>query len=163
MESNKKRVGYCREMARKVLHETNLMQVPIPVEDIATHSGFRVVLLDQPPEKFSGILHRGKKAIGINKHHHPVRQRFTLAHELGHYFLDHPEASAEDFDEAETAGRKIYEAEADEFAAELLMPRELLKAALQESADIETLRTKFEVSRHVVAIQLMKHGILMRI
>jgi Zn-dependent peptidase ImmA (M78 family) len=163
MESNKKRVGYCREMARKVLHETNMMRIPIPVEDIAKHYGFRVVLLDQPPEKFSGILHRGKKAIGINQHHHPVRQRFTLSHELGHYFLDHPDASDENFDEAETAERKIYEAEADEFAAELLMPRELLKAALQENADVEALRTKFQVSRHVVAIQLATHGFLMKI
>ncbi|MGH7598740.1 MAG: hypothetical protein ACREOI_20485 [bacterium] len=41
------------------------------------------------------------------------------------------------------------------------MPQELLKAALKEDGDIETLRLKFQVSRHVVAKQLVKHGFLM--
>jgi Zn-dependent peptidase ImmA (M78 family) len=163
MDINKKRIGYCRDMARKVLHDCNMMRIPIPVDDVVKHYGFRVALLDQPPDKFSGILHRDKKAIGINKHHHPVRQRFSLSHELGHYFLDHPDASEEIPDEEGMANRQLYEAEADEFAAELLMPRELLKAALKESAGIEILRTKFQVSRHVVAIQLSKHGFLMKL
>ncbi|MDZ7288953.1 MAG: ImmA/IrrE family metallo-endopeptidase [candidate division KSB1 bacterium] len=163
MELDKKRIGYCRNLARKVLHDTQMMKVPVPVEEIAKYYGFQVKFLDQPPDKFSGILLRDKKAIGINQHHHPVRQRFSLSHELGHYFLDHPDASEEIPDEEGMEKRKTYEAEADEFAAELLMPRELLKSALKEGADIETLRTKFQVSRHVVAIQLRKHGFLMKI
>jgi len=38
----------------------------------------------------------------------------------------------------------------------------LLKAALQDEGDIETLRLKFQVSRQVVAKQLIKHGFLMK-
>jgi len=163
MDATKKRIGYCRDMARKILHDTKMMMMPVPVEEIAKHYGFQIKFLDQPPDKFSGILLRDKKAIGINKHHHPVRQRFSLGHELGHYFLDHPDASEEIPDEDGIEKRKLYETEADEFAAELLMPRELLKAALNEGADVETLRTKFQVSRDVVAIQLMKHGFLMKV
>lgn len=162
MEPNKKRVGYCRDLARKVLHDTKMMRAPVPVEEIAKHYGFQVKFLDQPPDKFSGILLRDKKAIGINQHHHPVRQRFSLSHELGHYFLEHPDASEEIPDEDLTARRKIYEAEADEFAAELLMPRELLKSALNDGNDFETLQKEFQVSRHVVAILLSKHGFLMK-
>ena len=56
MEINKKRIGYCREMARKILQETRSLEAPVPVEKIINHYGFRVVYLDQPPEKFSGIL-----------------------------------------------------------------------------------------------------------
>lgn len=163
MEMDKKRTGYCRELARKVLHETKTTRAPVSVDEIAEHYGFRVILLDQPPEKFSGILLREKKAIGINKHHHIVRQRFSLSHELGHYFLDHPDASEEIPDADGLSKRKLYESEADEFAAELLMPRELLKSALKEGADFETLQTKFQVSRHVAAIQLSKHGLLMKV
>lgn len=163
MEINSKRSGYCREMAEKVLRDTKIMKAPVPVNEIAKHYGFRVALLDQPPDKFSGILHRAKKAIGINKHHLLARRRFALSHELGHYFLDHPDAGEENLAEEGEAKRLLYEAEADEFAAELLVPRELLKAALKEDGDIETLRLKFQVSRHVVATQLVKHGFLMQV
>lgn len=163
MELDKKRVGYCRDMARKALRETNSLRVPVPVFDIANHYGFKVAFLDQPADKFSGILHRAKKAIGINKHHHPVRQRFSLAHELGHYFLDHPTADDELPGDEGLAERDIYESEANEFAAELLVPRSLLKTVLENMKDIESLTKCFEVSRHVIAIQLSKHGFLMKI
>jgi Zn-dependent peptidase ImmA (M78 family) len=163
MDLDKKRVGYCRDMARKILYDARALKAPIPVDEIAKQYGFQVKLLDQPSDKFSGILLRNKKAIGINMHHHPVRQRFSLSHELGHYFLDHPDASEEIPDEEGMDKRKIYEAEADEFAAELLMPRELLKSALKQNADFEMLQKHFQVSRHVAAIQLAKHGFLMKI
>jgi Zn-dependent peptidase ImmA (M78 family) len=163
MEASKKRIGFCRDMARKVLRETNSLRPPVPVNEIAKYYGFKVVLLDQPADKFSGILHKEKKAIGINKHNHLVRQRFSLAHELGHYFLDHPAADEILPHELETDEKKIYESEADEFAAELLVPRELLKQALQHNQDVDFLREHFQVSRHVIVIQLTKHGFLMKI
>jgi Zn-dependent peptidase ImmA (M78 family) len=163
MEISKTRICYCRDMARKVLRETNSLRAPVPVHDIAKHYGFKVVQLDQPPDKFSGILHKEKKAIGINKHNHFVRQRFSLAHELGHYFLDHPAADDILPHELETDEKKIYESEANEFAAELLVPRELLKEALQHDHDVEFLREHFQVSRHVIVIQITKHGFLMKI
>ncbi|MGH7456531.1 MAG: ImmA/IrrE family metallo-endopeptidase [bacterium] len=59
-------------------------------------------------------------------------------------------------------GSRKQNAEADEFAAELLVPRELLKAALKKKGDIETLHLKFQVSRQVAAAQLFKHGFLMK-
>jgi Zn-dependent peptidase ImmA (M78 family) len=162
MELNSKRSGYCREMAEKVLRDAKMMKAPVPVNEIARHYGFRVAFLDQPAENFSGILHRAKKAIGINKRHLLARQRFALSHELGHYFLDHPDAGDEKLGEGGEVNRLLYEAEADEFSAELLVPRELLKAALKEDGNIETLRLKFQVSRQVMATQLIKHGFLMQ-
>lgn len=163
MEVSKKRIGYCRNIARKILKETNSFHAPVPIEDIAKYYEFRIAFLDQPAEKFSGILHKEKKAIGINKNHHNVRQRFSLAHELGHYFLDHPATDEILPDELEMTERKIYESEADEFAAELLVPRELLKEALKQDQDVDFLRKYFQVSRHVIVIQLSKHGFLMKI
>jgi Zn-dependent peptidase ImmA (M78 family) len=162
MEINSQRSGYCRETAEKVLRDARMMKAPVPVNEIAKHYGFRVALLDQPADKFSGILHRAKKAIGINKHHVLAQQRFALSHELGHFFLAHRDAGEENLNEEDEAKRQLYEAEADEFAAELLVPRELLKAALKEEGDIETLRMKFQVSRHVIAAQLARHGFLMK-
>jgi Zn-dependent peptidase ImmA (M78 family) len=163
MELDKKRIGYCRDMARKILQETNSIEVPISVEKILGQYGFRVVYLDQPPEQFSGILHRGKKAIGINKHHHQFRQRFSIAHELGHYFLDHPDAEEEIPDDENSTAFEIYEKEADEFAGELLVPKDQLKQAFNQTPDIDSLRKKFQVSQHVIIIQISKYGLLMKI
>jgi Zn-dependent peptidase ImmA (M78 family) len=161
MEITPERICYCRDTAQKILRELKVVKAPVPVDEIAKHYGFRVKLLDQPPEKFSGILHRAKKAIGINKDHLRARQRFALSHELGHYFLEHPDTSTEPAAGDNETKRQLYEAEADEFAAELLVPRELLKAALKTNGDIESLRLIFQVSRHVVATRLVKHRFLM--
>lgn len=163
MELDKKRTGYCRDMARKILQETNSIEIPISVKKILDHYGFRVVYLDQPPEQFSGILHRGKKAIGINKHHHLFRQRFSIAHELGHYFLEHPDVEQEIPDDENSSEFAIYEKEADEFAGELLVPKNLLKQSFKQTPNIDSLREKFQVSRHVIIIQVSKYGLLMKI
>ncbi len=55
--------------------------------------------------------------IVINSRERRVRQRFTIAHELGHYFLGHVGKSF-----AEPGGRSRRERDAERFAACLLMP-----------------------------------------
>src|SRR6185312_712682 len=79
---------------------------------------------------FSGLLIRkdGHALIGINSSEASVRQRFTIAHELGHFVL-HPQKDAfVDFRKERGAGevRPPRERHADMFAAALLMPRKLL-------------------------------------
>ena len=55
-------------------------------------------------------------------------QRFTAAHELGHFVLDHEGSlDREVGPPTRTDGRPIVEIEADAFAAEFLMPKWLLK------------------------------------
>lgn len=67
-------------------------------------------------------------------------QRFTVAHELGHYFLDgHPEeilkTAPVHFSRAGfTQGHSSIEIEADHFASGLLMPTQLVRHTLQQEA-----------------------------
>lgn len=86
--------------------------------------------------------------------HHP-RTRFSVAHELGHYFLDahgaflrrtgksHPSRG-------EFLSDRAIETEADAFAAGLLMPASLLAPMVNEGemsfADIETWAREFKTS-----------------
>lgn len=95
------------------------------------------------------------------------RARFTLAHELGHYFIDeHRNAlkSRKDsrhpsFCEQFTKG-SIVELEADIFASNLLMPPSRLKAAMKKGlsgADaIKKLANRFKASLTATAIQYTK-------
>lgn len=158
----KKRVGFCREYVRKILAKYNCDNPPIDLFLIAKNEGFNVQLLDQP-SKFSGILHKGRKAIGLNKHHHINRQRFSLAHEMAHYYLDHPEVQKlQSFDRVSKA-EKIYDQEADEFAGEILVPRSLLKKELRQIHTLEEISNKFQVSQSMMTIQILKHGLLNQI
>ncbi len=72
-------------------------------------------------------------AIIVNSGHAPVRQRFTIAHELGHLLLHrysqlHADAGfkVRFRDENSSLGSIREEIEANQFAAELLMPEPLL-------------------------------------
>lgn len=61
--------------------------------------------------------------IAYNKTKHPHRQRFTVAHEIGHLLLGHTKDDIPiDFDSSDPE-----EIEANKFAAELLMPLAMLK------------------------------------
>jgi hypothetical protein len=78
----------------------------------------------------AGVLDRPRKEILISTKFPVASQRFTFAHELGHYFLHPGEVYFRDR-ELEAPGntqRSYAEIEADAFAAEFLMPRKYLNS-----------------------------------
>lgn len=90
--------------------------------------------------------------IWINAAEHPTRQRFTLAHELGHLLL-HPTGQME-FRDFNFRGPK--ETEANKFAAALLMPLDMLEPlAVLPWHDRDTLAPVFQVSPRAMQIQLI--------
>jgi Zn-dependent peptidase ImmA (M78 family) len=83
------------------------------------------------------------------------RQRFTMAHELGHLML-HPLGL--DYRAIHSAGSKDRkEVEADQFAAELLMPGWMLRAYMQATTDVGKLAEHFQVSEQAMAIRLQSY------
>ncbi len=69
-------------------------QLPVQVEDIARHLGIYISELNpNNPEHYglSGLaeISDGYRTIYFNRNECRVRQRFTLAHEIGHHVLDH--------------------------------------------------------------------------
>lgn|SRR5579862_524328 len=114
--------------AEELLARFDIKGVPIPIEDVARHLDIRISRA--PSKDFSGLLIRkdGHALIGVNSSEAPVRQRFTIAHELGHFVL-HPQKDAfVDFrkDRNSTEAKPPRERHADMFAAALLMPRQAL-------------------------------------
>src|SRR5438034_11370139 len=76
--------------AQKVLDELRINEAPIPIDEIAGKLG--ATLSYEPFEgkgDLSGMLVRDKTrtVIGINSAHPLVRQRFSIAHEIGHLRL----------------------------------------------------------------------------
>lgn len=160
------RTGFAREMARKIIKKYAVREPGTPLEAIAR--GERLTILYRKwPDSVSGLLLRSEKVIGVNANHHPNRQRFSIAHELGHYFLGHsladygtgitldnPPTGDEDSSDA------IQNREADEFANEILVPLPIAKETVKTVKDIKSLSEKFRVSKEVMFIALTKHKLI---
>lgn len=163
-----------RREARGLLEEFGVESAPVPVERIAKSLRVRV---DYAPldGELSGLAHirDGIAIIGINTLHAPNRQRFTLAHELAHIRLHkvelekavHVDRGSLRRDTLAAAGVDATEIEANTFAAELLMPEELIKAALAgRSVDLEddgavtALAKRFKVSEAAMRFRLSTLG-----
>lgn len=105
-------------------------------------------------------------SIGINAADHPVRQRFTVAHELGHYIYHRP-LIGEGVDDnrvyRSTEGGiyhnvnigRIQETQANQFAANLLMPSHLINELKHEGVLApDALAEKLFVSKPAMRIRL---------
>jgi Zn-dependent peptidase ImmA (M78 family) len=169
-------VTEAEQLARKVLRDAGVDAPPVPVDDIARAHGAQ---LSFEPFKggISGMLYRDseRKVIGVNSFHAATRQRFTVAHELGHLLLHETRAMIVDThvyrrDEVSSMGTKKEEREANAFAAELLMPRDFVELAFDSvlneqpaitaSQLVSRLAGDFEVSEQAMGIRLGNLGIL---
>lgn len=127
------------------------------IKQVATHAYEAALLMD--PDKASGsiVLAAGRS---------PERHRFSIGHELGHFLIPthkpRPGApfscSIEDLRTGDTRERDIRkrtEAEANRFAARLLMPPARIRANCQsrhpDLADVVRLASEFGVSREAMA------------
>lgn len=114
----------------------------------------------------SGVVKKDntKAIIYINPAESLERQRFTIAHELGHYVCGHLTDSSEMFrDTSIVYSRNNYdfqEYEANVFAAELLMPKEKIDFLINSKgiATIEELASALIVSYSAMTIRLKNLG-----
>lgn len=151
-----------REKAHNILSMYKIVEPAIDVEKIATLLDFQVFPFDFPETMSAVIKIDGtKKVLAFNKNKPEVRQRFSIAHELGHYLSGHNNFSHEhethvDRDKKYLDPHHRDEEEADEFAAELLMPESMLKKdVLEDSMEIEALAKRYKVSEQAMIIQLI--------
>jgi Zn-dependent peptidase ImmA (M78 family) len=126
----------------------------------------------------SGLLYRhpGNVVIAVNNTHADVRKRFTVAHELGHLVLhqgrpvivDHVVRARINLrDHRSSLATEREEIEANRFAANLLMPAELihscitnqLRRQLGEQHTIDALAQKFSVSSQAMEFRLANLGL----
>src|SRR6266436_8712324 len=127
---------FVQEMAKKILAESRIKAPPVDLLQILTAHGIGYEEVDDFPDTVDALfIEDGAKVYAaVNAKQHLHRQRFSLAHELGHFFL-HREGMPEDAvtidnppsGEADTPMKSATEIEADLFAGELLIPLEMLK------------------------------------
>jgi Zn-dependent peptidase ImmA (M78 family) len=154
--------AYARDMARKILKKHDIKNVPTDLKVIFERLGLEYVELDDPDELDGAILEMdGMRVAMLNKAKPFVRARFTLAHELGHIFLNHDKREFYDAEVAREFGEDVpenakppKEQEADAFASELLIPVEQLKKYQGDLKSPDKMAGIFQVSKPAMAIAI---------
>ncbi len=153
--------------ASELLRDHGSIEAPVDVERLAKALGISV-RYERLDKDVSGLLlvENGVAKVAINELHHLNRQRFTLAHEIGHVLLhagsDRVFVDRRFFrNEWSSKGELREEIEANAFAAALLMPQSLVRQHLAADAgitdvDVFRLATRFQVSEQAMTLRLVK-------
>jgi Zn-dependent peptidase ImmA (M78 family) len=132
---------YIEQLVEDLLAKGKVAKPPVVLTPLAKLLHLEIVKQDADDSISGMLINEGAGnggIIGVNRAHHENRRRFTVAHEIGHFLLQHYQGVH--FDGANTGlqinfrndksstGEDLFEREANLFAAELLMPRRLLEA-----------------------------------
>jgi len=161
--------------AVKLLTENDIHRAPVPVDTIALAMGLDVRYAPTSDDVSGALIRDGKNAIiAVNSAHHENRQRFTIAHEIGHFIL-HKRARRhfdEDFridyrNTVSSSATQRDEIDANRFAAALLMPERFLrkdllrmKVDLDPDSMIQALAVRYKVSSRAMELRLLNLGFI---
>lgn len=139
---------------------------PVKLAAMAEELGLEVFRSSLKPN-ISGLIEPSDTApsgfrIRINRHELAERQRFTLAHEIGHYMLHRDKIGGGIVDTVMYRSNlsSRYEVEANKFAADLVMPISFVNAKLKELGGVASeeaivaLANHFRVSQSAMRIRL---------
>ena len=167
-----------QKQAQEILLITKLVnKIPVPVEEIVSKLGIKLSKeFDITRLKYSGVIRHkdGQTTIWVNSLDSFLRQRFTIAHEIGHYILHFPfdlvDQEIEDTPRTLLKSPIKIETEANNFAGELLMPKKNIIAkgksiqsefpSLSVDKLIEKLAKDFSVSVSAMTVRLKSLKIL---
>lgn len=137
--------------AEHILDERWDGKFPVDVVGIARAIGVEVMAFADKDIPYSGAYtprharNGGKPTIIVNQHEAPTRQRFTIAHELGHHILHGDVAFRDPLHQFPGADPR--EVEANVFAANMLMPERNFRSMVDSGKYTEkTLRERLGVS-----------------
>lgn len=166
-------------MAAEMLAQYGIHEAPVDVERLVKLCGITVVPQPFDDGDVSGMLLRedGRPpVIGVNTRHARVRQRFTIAHEAGHWAL-HPGREVifdrpmriNHRDSVSAMATDREEIQANAFAAALLMPERLVReharqlptktAQDPDAAAAALARDTFHVSHLAMSFRLINLGL----
>ncbi len=162
------------DRAWEILTQHGLTTVPVNPISVAKAMGIQVLKAEFQQEGVAGLIQKegDRVSLYVNEHEHPNRQRFTIAHELGHYFLHLQTLPSGGFADTRSLYRnpgdldrlnpkeREEERQANQFAAALLMPEPRIRALAPALGSIEELARTFRVSLDAMGIRLRDLGLV---
>lgn len=160
--------------------DSNLIDTPERIRTFAQQKGLRTapsldvegvvkalgieIRKEYLKDDLSGVLRKSPESskweMLINAKHHPNRQRYTIAHELGHYCLHrHFQIEFEDRIFFRGAESNKEEMQANSFASEVLMPESDFRKMVHDGKNkIDELAQEFGVSTLALRIRAKSLG-----
>ena len=160
--------------AADVLRQHGLYSIPVDPVTLANRVGIKVHNAQFSDDALAGMIAKrgGAVTMLVNQSDPPYRKRFTIAHELGHHFLhlladgDYVDSAIDLFRDAESpagatdaTGPRRAEIQANQFAAALLMPADLVREAFGKCEDLAELARLFNVSEAAMGFRLSRLGL----
>ena len=133
---------------------------PVRVVALARALGINVKKTNQWDDATSGAIVKGADGaftIWTNAKHSENRRRFTVAHEIAHFVLHRDAIGDGVHDDAlfRSGLGGLLESQANRYAADLLMPWELVEKCIANGAgSIEELAASLRVSKTAMSIRL---------
>lgn len=125
---------------QRLVIERHQKELPVAVGAIAREFGIKV-LKSTMPGSISGEIREtdGVVTIKVNRHDVKERQRFTIAHEIAHFLLHKDRLAGGIEDDVLYRSRLSdeLEREANRLAADIIMPAELINAAMQDNSKLK--------------------------
>jgi Zn-dependent peptidase ImmA (M78 family) len=162
--SNKAKVAEARHAAKALLKLANVKCAPVKISELINFvpKDFNLVVRgtkEHLPNGVDAFTHKEPTLtiIGYNQNVAVVRQKFSIAHELGHLYMGHLHGqSSIDLDTNDHD-----EIEANQFAAHLIMPTLMLKKDIKAgNKSVERLAKLYVVSEEAMWWQLSKSGLI---
>lgn len=149
-------IGKARNIARGLLKKAEINHFPILLKDVAKHVEGLHIDGKELQDGISGMqaTYKGRSFVRYNSSHPVKRNRFTVAHELGHHLLGHTSGCGRG-----TNSSSPQEVEANQFAAELLMPLQLLKESINNNNTVSKLARLCWVSNEAMSNRVMETGL----
>lgn len=160
------------QKAGQVLQENGLESIPVNLLDLAEKQGIGAFNAKFFDDSLVGLIAKkgDNVTLLVKQSDGPARKRFTIAHELGHYFL-HLLSSEGEFVDGEVnlfrvppeeGGRTEEhrkEAQANMFAAALLMPEEAVRKELKRIRSVKAMARRFNVSVEAMGLRVAQLGL----
>lgn len=148
----------CEQLADSLLRRYGITEPIVNIFEIAKGEGLDLKFIKMPEklQSVAGFLDLDKKIIFVNNDDPTNRQMFTIAHELGHFELEHkPEEYSVLLRQTLFNGNYNHtEQEANCFAASILVPKSMAEEVINKyritKDDIDLLAKMFGVSNEMM-------------
>jgi Zn-dependent peptidase ImmA (M78 family) len=159
---DKARKTFAIAEAQKLVKALNVTEAPISlfkvVEHLKTKHNLQIRKMSELDQGVHGFLTKEidiyddeKFVIGFNDKNSWYKNRYTIAHEIGHLVLGHECSHGLD---------KNIEREAEVFASELLMPKKILKKDFTAHQNIPVLSEMYRVSQQAMGIKVQTYRLI---
>ena len=154
------------KMASDILVKNDTFKLPVDLIAIANNNNIEVYK-QQLPDGISGAIRYSdstKKFQILLEEREPInRQRFTLAHELAHFFLEREKLLIDQEVHFDPKFRRYHNKEeerVDYLAGAILMDKKMLSVLYKINPSISVLAKTFNVSESSMTVRLMILGLI---